>query len=98
MVDLQIGLARLEAFDLELRRHPLKGSHRLLLVDFRNTIWESEHVHLQLARTTRCGFGFNADNPAIRAAILNNGWQGPVSENEHWFLAEWEAFQWLKCG
>jgi hypothetical protein len=98
MVDLQTGLARLKAFDLELRRHPPKGNHRLLLVDFRNTIWESENVHLQLARTTRRDFGFNANNPSIRAAILNNGWQGSASENEHWFLTELEAFQWLQYG
>jgi hypothetical protein len=97
-VDLQTGLARLKAFDLELKRRPIKGSRRLLLVDFRNTVWESEDVHLQLARTTRCDFGLNADNPALRAAILNNGWQGPVSDNEHWFLAESEAFQWLQGG
>ena len=95
-VDLETGLASLEALDLELKRRPVKGTHRLLLVDFRKTVWEGEDVHLQLARTTRCDFGFNADNTGIRAAILNNGWQGRVSENEHWFLTESEALQWLR--
>lgn len=97
-VDLQTGLARLSALELELKRRPMRGEHRLLLVDFRNTVWESEEVHLQLARTTRCDFGFRADNTALRAAILNNGWQGPVSENEHWFLTESDALHWLRYG
>lgn len=97
-VDLQTGLAGLRALEFELKRRPMRGEHRLLLVDFRNTVWESEEVHLQLARTTRCDFGFSADNTALRTAILNDGWQGPVSENEHWFLTESEALQWLRYG
>ncbi len=97
-VDLQAGLARLKAIELELKRRPLKGTHRLVLVDFRNTVWESEGVHLQLARTARCAFGFNADNTAMRVAILNSKWQGRVSESEHWFLSESEALDWLRCG
>jgi hypothetical protein len=94
-VDLKIGLARLNALVHEFELRPIQGAQRKVLIDFRTTVWESEEVHMQLSRITRCDFGFSPENTATRAAILNNQWTGSVSDNEHWFLTESEALKWL---
>ena len=94
-VDLETGLARLKALERELGTRPLAGSRRKLLIDFRNTVWESEATHRQLSAIVRRDFGLGATDTTIRAAVLNNRWSGSVSEDEHWFLVESEALAWL---
>jgi hypothetical protein len=94
-VDLELGISRLKALEAELASRPLLSGRRKLLIDFRNTIWASEETHQELSKITRRDFGLHADNPAIRAAILNQRWSGPISDNEHWFFDEGEALEWL---
>ena len=94
-VDLQIGLERLRLLQAALEARPSSTRVQRLLIDFRNTVWASDEVHLQLSAITRRDFGLNPDNPAMRAAILNNHWEGPLSDNEHWFLEEAPALRWL---
>ena len=94
-VDLQIGIERLELLQAALAARPSVGGVRRLLIDFRNTVWENEDVHRQLSEVTRRDFGLNADNRAIRAAILNHRWEGPLSDNERWFFEEGPALEWL---
>lgn len=95
-VDLELGLSRLKALELELQSRPLLAGRRKLLIDFRNTHWASEETHQELSKITRRDFGLRPDNPSIRAAILNRRWGGPISDNEHWFLSEEEALDWLQ--
>lgn len=94
-VDLELGVSRLKALEAELRSRPVLAGRQKLLIDFRNTIWASEETHQELSKITRRDFGLRADNPSIRAAILNQRWSGPISDNEHWFLSEKEALDWL---
>ena len=93
-VDLQIGLERLRLLHAALEARPGAGVRRLL-IDFRNTVWDSEDVHLQLSAITRRDFGLNPANAAMRAAILNNRWEGLLSDNERWFFEEAPALEWL---
>lgn len=51
--------------------------------------------HAELSRITRTEFGLRADNPALRAAIVNARWTGKLSENECWFTSEVDAMAWL---
>jgi hypothetical protein len=97
-VDLELGLARLKALETELASRPLVAGRRKLLIDFRETIWASEETHRELSKITRRDFGLHADNSKLRVAILNQRWSGPISDNEHWFFAEREAFAWLALG
>jgi hypothetical protein len=94
-VTIELGIARLRVLERELSaRQPRDGVSKLL-IDFRNTIWENENVHTELSRITRTEFGLNAGNGRIRLAIVNNRWSGPISDNEHWFLSDAAASQWL---
>jgi len=94
-VDLQLGVARLKALESELATRPVLGGHRKLIIDFRNTIWESEEVHMQLSAITRRDFGLSSSNPSLRVAFVNNRWSGAISESECWFVSEAEAMHWL---
>lgn len=95
-VDLELGLARLKALAIELEARPARGARRRLLIDLRNTVWENEGVHRQLSLATRRDFGLNPQNAGLRVAILNHRWQGAIAENEHWFLDDVAALDWLK--
>lgn len=94
-VTLETGMARLRGLDVKLAvRQPRDGVAKLL-IDFRNTVWEDDNVHMELSRITRTEFGLNPGNSSIRAAIVNTRWGGQVSDNEHWFLSDAAAMQWL---
>jgi hypothetical protein len=95
-VDLETGLSRLKTLERELHARPVRGQRRKLLIDFRHTVFESEDVHRQLSIVTRRDFGLDAKNAAISAAIVNNRWAGTLADNEHWFLDESEALEWLR--
>lgn len=99
-VNLETGVQRLRALERELTalrntaRPPRNGVVKLL-IDFRETVWEDESVHMELSRLTRTEFGLNPGNSGIRAAIVNAHWSGEVAHNERWFLCEAAALQWL---
>ena len=94
-VDLETGLSRLKLLATELAKRPHSGAPRKLLIDFRKTVWDSEETHRELSRITRRDF-LHADNPTLRAAIVNERWSGALSENEHWFFAAEDALAWLR--
>jgi hypothetical protein len=95
-VNLELGIERLRVLERQLALCPPRDGRRKLLIDFRNTVWESEDVHMQLSTITRRDFGLNAENTAVRAAVLNNRFQGAVAPNEHWFFEEAGALAWLQ--
>ena len=94
-VTLETGVARLRELEHELTAHQPRDGVAKLLIDFRNTVWENENVHMELSRITRTEFGLNPDNSSIRAAIVNTRWSGQISDNERWFLSDIVAMQWL---
>lgn len=94
-VNLETGLVRLRVLALELQARQPRDGVAKLLIDFRETEWEDETVHMELSRITRTEFGLNPDNSRIRAAIVNTRWSGQVASNERWFLSEAAAMQWL---
>ena len=94
-VSLETGIARLRVLERELAARPPRGGVSKLLIDFRNTVFEDESVHMELSRITRTEFGLNPGNSSIRAAIVNTRREGPLSDNEHWFLSDASAMQWL---
>jgi hypothetical protein len=53
-------------------------------------------VHEELSKITRRDFGLNPENTQMRAAILNNRWEGTLSSNERWFFSEAAALEWLR--
>lgn len=97
-VTLEIGLARLRVLAEELRARPPRDGTAKLLIDFRNTVFEDENVHRKLSEITRTEFGLNPSNKGIRAALIHARSRGQVSENEHWFLSDADAMQWLCSG
>jgi hypothetical protein len=94
-VSLETGVSRLRELERELEARPPRDGVAKLLIDFRNTVWEDENIHMQLSRIIRTEFGLNPDNAAIRAAIVNSRCDGQVSDNEYWFLSEIAALRWL---
>ena len=94
-VNLETGMTRLRELQRELRARQPRDGVAKLLIDFRNTIWEDENVHMELSRITRTEFGLNPGNSSIRAAIVNTRCDGQVSDNEYWFLSDIAALQWL---
>jgi hypothetical protein len=94
-VDVPVGLARLRRLSQELEARPARDGVHRLLVDFRQTEWESEEAHRELSRATRREFGLNADNPSLRLAFVFHGGKGTVSENERWFDDDAAALAWL---
>ncbi len=96
-VDLATGLERLRVLHHELtQRRPHDGIRRFL-VDFRQTVWASPEVHMQLSRASRRDLGLTADNTSVRAAFLHDAQSGIVSHNEAWFDNEADGLRWL-CG
>jgi hypothetical protein len=94
-VTLETGMARLRELERALAARPPRDGVAKLFIDFRNTVWEDENVHMELSRITRTEFGLNSGNASIRAAIVNDRWGGHVSDNERWFLSDAAAMQWL---
>lgn len=95
-VSLDIGIERLRVLESELAARPPRDGVTKLLIDFRNTTWDSEEVHMELSRITRTEFGLNPGNHSIRAAVLNNRWSGEIAHNEHWFFSDDPALEWLQ--
>jgi hypothetical protein len=94
-VNLETGMTRLRELERELTARQPRDGVAKLLIDFRSTIWEDDNVHMELSRITRTAFDLHPGNTSIRAAIVNNRYDGQVSDNEHWFLSDLAAMQWL---
>jgi hypothetical protein len=94
-VDLATGMARLELLEQAFAALAARGGVRRVLIDFRETEWDSEETHRALSRATRERFGLTPENAGIRFAIVNQRWGGRMSDNEHWFLVRDDALGWL---
>lgn len=94
VVSLALGIERLDVLERELSARPSSDGVQRLLIDFRDTVWESEDVHRELSRLTRQRLKLG-DNPALRVALLHRELTGGSSESERWFASEDEAMQWL---
>jgi hypothetical protein len=94
-VSLALGVQRLDLLERELAARPSHDGVQRLLIDFRDTVWESEAVHRQLSMLTRERFGLGQNNPNQRVAFLHRELQGGTTEFERWFRAEAEALAWL---
>jgi len=94
-VDAPIGLARLRRLSQELEARPARDGVHRLIVDFRQTEWESEEAHRELSQATRRDFKLNADNPSLRVAFVFHRGKGAVSNSERWFDDDGAALAWL---
>jgi hypothetical protein len=94
-VDYALGVERLDVLEREVEARPARDGVTRLLIDFRDTVWESEEVHRQLSASTRRRFGLGRNDPALRVAFLHRQLQGGTSDYEQWFAAEDEALVWL---
>lgn len=94
-IDLATGMARLDVLEHAFAAQPPRGSVRRVLIDFRETEWDSEETHRALSHATRERFGLKPENASIRVAIVNQRWGGRMSDNEHWFLVRADALGWL---
>lgn len=94
-VDLAIGLERLQVLQRRLAERPPVDGVAKLLVDFRNTVWESVDDHMKLSRVTRDEFGLRPDNFAVRVAFVHAGRTGGDADNERWFSSREAALDWL---
>jgi hypothetical protein len=93
-VTLETGMTRLQLLKRELAATAPNRVAKLL-IDFRDTVWEDESVHMELSRLTRTELGLNPGNASIRSAIVNARWSGHISANEHWFFSVEDAMLWL---
>jgi hypothetical protein len=98
-VDLETGLQRLAQLQRELSARPAQDGVSRLLVDFRNTVWASPDVHMQLARATRTWLDAAVHSGTICVAFLHQQQRdvqaGGPSPNEAWFADEADALHWL---
>jgi len=93
-VDFATGSKRLSALALVLETQP-RADVRRLLIDFRETEWDSEATHQALSIATRARFDQIRETARLRVAILNRRWQGCLSDDEHWFFEKCAALSWL---
>jgi hypothetical protein len=98
-ISLDIGISNMSLIEKEIRELSKNKKCLRLILDIRNTIWESREVHNALSEIARTKFNPNNFNFVIYTAILNNEINGSTFENEYWFLKKEDAIKWLveKC-
>jgi hypothetical protein len=94
-IDLAEGLSRMEKLDKVFSGSTSSGSTLKILLDFRNTVWNSQQTHDTLAKIARQKFGVESQNSSRYIAIVNNRYDGTSFENERWFTSKEEALNWL---
>lgn len=94
-VDFETGSKRLSTLALVLETQPPRAGVRRLLIDFRETEWDSEATHQALSIATRERFDRMRETARLRVAILNRRWEGCHSDDEHWFFEKHTALSWL---
>lgn len=94
-IDLATGLARLAALALVFETQPSRAGLRRVLIDFRETEWDSEETHQALSSATRERFDLMRKSARLRVAIVNELWEGRLAHDERWFLAKYDALRWL---
>ncbi|MBU3914129.1 hypothetical protein KKA14_01210, partial [bacterium] len=94
-IDFKEGLSRIELLENYLKPYISRVAPLKLLIDFRNTEWESLEVHDLLSKAARQKFGTEPKNSNRYTAILNNQYSCPSFKNEHWFTNKEEAINWL---
>jgi hypothetical protein len=95
LVDFEEGLSRLEQLEKNFDLNGSDGVPLKLLLDVRNTVWDSVQTHNALAKIARDKFDSNPKFIQKYTAILNNQYIGTTFENEHWFTSKDEALNWL---
>jgi hypothetical protein len=94
-IDLEEGLSRMEQLEKHFNLYISDGVPLKILLDVRNTIWESVQTHDALAKIARQKFETAPKNGHKYTAILNNQYSGPTFDNECWFTSKDEALNWL---
>ncbi len=92
---LELGLGRLRALEHELAERPARDGVHKLLIDFRETRFDSDETHRALSIATRSTLGLDRQNAAIHVAFVHRNGHGAVSGSEAWFRSETEALDWL---
>jgi hypothetical protein len=95
VMDLDMGLSRMEQVEKIFSSHISGGKPLKVLIDFRNTDWENMQTHDALAKIAREKFSAKSHYTHFYTAIVNNQYDGPSFENEHWFTRKDEALYWL---
>ncbi len=95
IIDFEDGLSRMEQLEKHFALCAFDGVPLKLLFDVRNTIWDSMQTHDALAKIARYKFGTVPNNIRRYLAVLNNQYNGPTFEHEHWFTNRDEALKWL---
>jgi len=95
IIDLSEGLSRMEQMEKYFDEQLSEGIPVKILFDVRNTIWESVQTHEALAKVAREKFHAASNNVHRYTAVLNNHYNGPTLENEHWFTRRDVAIEWL---
>jgi hypothetical protein len=94
-IDLENGLSNIQQFEIFANERITEGVPFKLLVDFRNTEWDSTKTHDALAKLARKKFNPGLESVYGNTAILNNQFNGSTFPNEYWFMNEDEALNWL---
>jgi hypothetical protein len=89
------GISNMERIEKEIQNLSFNGECLKLMFDLRNTVWENRDTHDALSRIARKIFNPQNFDFVIYTAILNNEIEGPAFENEHWFIKEIDAMDWL---
>jgi len=93
-ITLDDGISRMETL-AEYFSSSVTGDLIKVIFDVRKTEWDSLQAHGILSATFRKTLNRQMFYKKILLAVLNDRYQSPVSENEHWFTKEEDAIRWL---
>ncbi len=94
-IDFEEGLSRMEQLEKHFDLYGSDGVPLKLLLDVRNTIWDSVQTHNALAKIAHYKFDIEPKFIHKYTAVLNNQYNGTTFENEHWFTSKDDALNWL---
>lgn len=94
-INLKTGLFNMKIIECKLCNLAANRKYLKIIFDIRNTFWENRETHDTLSKMARKIFRPDNFNAFIQIAILNNEIEGSSFENEHWFINEKDAIQWL---
>lgn len=94
-ITLEEGLFRMKELEKQFDSALSKGIPIKILIDVRYTNWESLETHNVLSSIARKKFDLKSKNICQYTAVLNNQYNFPTHENEHWFTNKDEAINWL---
>jgi hypothetical protein len=95
-ITLDKGIFNMDFLVDKFKGLSISGNQLKILLDVRNTQWESIEIHNELSKIARKIFDIKNINCEIHMAVLNSHMNSFTFKNEHWFTKKEDAIAWLK--